>query len=241
LGRKHEGSTKWLSCYGDSLRYKLGISSIVGTCYRIGEDGFHLILAHSPDQGCVAKKLRKQVIYDFPVEINIPPMNPQDPFKWRHFQSDLILLNVRWYWRYSLSYRDLEEMMQERGVNVDHSTICRWVQAYAPEIDKRMRPHLSPTNDSWRVDETYIKVKGEWKYLYRAVDSQGNTLDFMLSAKRDVRSAERFFRKTLNANHTQNPRVVNVDKNAAYPPAIETLKQQLQRLCCKNQLRTEEI
>jgi transposase, IS6 family len=195
---------------------------------EIGEWKNRVVLQKRRENGCVAKKLRKQVIYDFPVEINIPPMNPQDPFKWRHFQSDLILLNVRWYCRYSLSYRDLEEMMQERGVNVDHSTICRWVQAYAPEIDKRMRPHLSPTNDSWRVDETYIKVKGEWKYLYRAVDSQGNTLDFMLSAKRDVRSAERFFRKTLNANHTQNPRVVNVDKNAAYPPAIETLKQQLQ-------------
>jgi transposase, IS6 family len=82
---------------------------------------------------------------------------------------DVILLNVRWYSRYSLSYRDLEEMMLERGVEVDHTTIYRWVQAYAPELDKRIRPHLSSTNDSWKVDETYIKVKKEWKYLYCAI------------------------------------------------------------------------
>ncbi len=80
-----------------------------------------------------------------------------------------------WTHRYALSYRDLEEMMAERGVEVDHSTINRWVLKYAPELDKRIRPHLKPTNDSWRVDETYIKIKGVWKYLYRAVDSKGNT------------------------------------------------------------------
>jgi transposase-like protein len=98
------------------------------------------------------------------------------------------------------------------------------VQAYAPELDKRCRAYLKPTNDSWRVDETYIEVKGEWKYLYRAVDSQGSTLEFMLSAKRDARAAERFFRKALKAYHNQSPRVINVDKNAAYPPAIDSLK-----------------
>jgi len=114
-------------------------------------------------------------------------------------------------------------MMQERGVEVDHSTINRWVLKYAPELEKRIRPHLRSTNDSWRVDETYIKVKGRWKYLYRAVDSLGNTLDFLLSAKRDAAAAERFLRKMLNAPHTQVPRVINVDKNAAYPPAINQL------------------
>ncbi|MBD3884719.1 IS6 family transposase [Phormidium tenue FACHB-886] len=145
-------------------------------------------------------------------------------FKWRHFLPEIILLNVRWYCRYSLSYRDLEEMMQERGVEVDHSTINRWVLKYAPELDKRIRPYLKPTNDSWRVDETYIKIKGVWKYLYRAVDSEGNTLDFMLSATRDGKAAARFFRKVLKAQHTQAPRVINVDKNAAYPVAMETLK-----------------
>ena len=150
-------------------------------------------------------------------------MNPKHPFKWRHFQSDIIFLCVRWYLRYPLSYRHLEEMMMERGLTVNHSTVYRWVQAYAPELDKRCRSHLRPTNDSWRVDETYIKVKGEWKYLYRAVDSQGNTLEFMLSAKRDARAAERFFRKAINAAHNVEPRVINVDKNAAYPPAIDNL------------------
>jgi len=114
--------------------------------------------------------------------------------------------------------------MLERGVKVDHTTIYRWVQAYSPELDKRCRPYLSPTNDSWRVDETYIKIKGVWKYLYRAVDSEGNTLDFMLSAKRDAKAAKRFLRKVLNAPHTIEPRVITVDKNAAYPPAIEALK-----------------
>ena len=99
-------------------------------------------------------------------------------FKWRHFQSDLILLNVRWYLRYGLSYRDLEEIMLERGFKVDHTTIYRWVQAYSPELDKRCRPYLKPTNDSWRIDETYCKIKGVWKYLYRAVDSAGNTWTF---------------------------------------------------------------
>ena len=120
-------------------------------------------------------------------------------FKWRHYESEIILLCVRWYLGYALSYRDLEEMMNERGLSVDHTTIYRWVQAYAPELEKRIRPHLRLTNDSYRVDETYIKVKGAWKYLYRAVDSTGQTIDFMLSARRDKRAAKRFFRKMLKA------------------------------------------
>ncbi len=115
--------------------------------------------------------------------------------------------------------------MCDRGVEVDHSTLSRWVQKYAPELDKRCRPHLKPTNDSWRVDETYIKVKGEDRYLYRAVDSEGKTLDFLLTAKRDAQAAKRFFRKALNAVHTQEPRVINVDKNAAYPKAMDELKE----------------
>lgn len=111
-------------------------------------------------------------------------MIEQNPFKWRHFQADIILLCVRWYLRYALSYRDLKEMMTERGLHVDHTTIYRWVQCYAPELDKRCRHHLKPTADSWRVDETYIKVKKKWVYLYRAIDSQGQTLDFFFSPTR---------------------------------------------------------
>jgi IS6 family transposase len=115
-------------------------------------------------------------------------------------------------------------MMIERGIQVDHSTIMRWVHQYSPEIEKKIRRHLRPTNDSWRVDETYIKVKGEWKYFYRAVDSNGDAIDFMLSAKRNRKAAKRFFKKALSSDHNQIPRVITVDKNPAYPPAINELK-----------------
>jgi len=151
-------------------------------------------------------------------------MDQQNPFKWRHFEADIILLCVRWYLRYSLSYRDLEEMMRERGLHVDHTTIYRWVQHYAPEREKRCKPHLKATNDSWRVDETYVKVKKVWMYLYRAVDSQGNTLEFLLSPTRDAEAAKRFFAKTLTAPHITTPRVITVDKNAAYPKAFNELQ-----------------
>lgn len=133
-------------------------------------------------------------------------------------------INATWYLRYPLSYRHLEEMMVERGLLVDHITVYRWVQAYSPEIEKRCRSYLSQSNDYWRVNETYIKVKNEWKYLYRAVDSSGNTIDFMLSASRDAQAAQRFFCKALKACHNRTPRFINVDKNAAYPPAIDQLK-----------------
>jgi transposase, IS6 family len=147
-----------------------------------------------------------------------------NPFKWRHFEGQIILLCVRWYLRYCLSYRDLEEMMAERGLQVDHTTIYRWVQQYAPELERRCKPHLKQTNDSWRVDETYIKVKGEWLYLYRAVDSTGNTLEFLLRETRDTQEAKRFLARVLEASHTTTPRVINVDRNPAYPKAIEELK-----------------
>jgi IS6 family transposase len=151
-------------------------------------------------------------------------MTTQTPFKWRHFESEVILLCIRWYLRYSLSYRDLEEIMAERGLSVDHTTIYRWVQRYAPELEKRCRPHLKGTTDSWRVDETYVKIKGVWMYLYRAVDAERNTLEFLLSATRDAQAAKRFFAKALGACHTALPRVITVDKNAAYPKAIKELK-----------------
>ena len=145
-------------------------------------------------------------------------------FKYRHYQAEIILLCVRWYLRYSLSYRDLEEMMRERGLCVDHTTIYRWVQCYAPLLEKRCRAKLKMTNSSWRVDETYIKVKGKWCYLYRAVDSDGATVEFMLSPTRNTQAAKRFFRKALRARHTTPPRVINVDRNPAYPKAVSKLK-----------------
>jgi transposase, IS6 family len=174
-------------------------------------------------------------------------MSNASSFKWRHFEAEIILLCVRWYLRYALSYRDLEEMMRERGLHVDHTTIYRWVQHYAPELEKRCKLHLKATTDSWKVDETYIKIKKTWMYLYRAVDSQGNTLEFLLSSTRDAEAAKRFFLKALHFTSdsasqvhsveeevaqstaatnaaTSVPRVINVDKNAAYPKAIADLK-----------------
>jgi transposase, IS6 family len=174
-------------------------------------------------------------------------MAEQHPFKWRHFQAEIILLCVRWYVRYALSYRDLEEMMRERGLSVDHTTIFRWVQHYAPELEKSCRPHLKACNDSWKVDETSIKIKKVWMYLYRAVDSEGNTIEFLLSPTRDAEAATRFFLKALPStadgapqahpveeqmiqpatvanSATLAPRVINVDKNAAYPKAMADLK-----------------
>ena len=143
-------------------------------------------------------------------------------FKWRHYQPEIILLCVRWYLKYPLSYRQLEEMINERGLGVDHTTIYRWVQKYSQELEKRVKPHLSRSGKSWRVDETYIKVKGKWKYLYRAIDTKGNTIDFMLSARRNLRAAYRFFKKILK--NLDSPQVINTDKNPAYPLAIKQLK-----------------
>jgi IS6 family transposase len=145
-------------------------------------------------------------------------------FKWRQFEPEVILLAVGWYLRFSLSYRDVEELLAERGLHADHVTVWRWVQRYAPEMERRLRSRLKPTNDSWRVDETYIRVKGKWVYLYRAVDSTGATIDFLLSAKRDAAAAERFLAKALGGENHPAPRVINTDKHAAYPPAIAELK-----------------
>ncbi len=142
------------------------------------------------------------------------------PFKWRHYAPDVILLCVRWYCRYSLSYRDLEEMMRERGLTADHVTVWRWVQTYAPEINKRARPHLKLAGASYRIDETYVKVGKQWKYLYRALDKEGNTIEFMLSAKRDIPAVKRFFQKMMKADHRRLPFSISVDKHASYPDAF---------------------
>jgi IS6 family transposase len=115
-------------------------------------------------------------------------------------------------------------MMTERGLTVDHTTIYRWVQTYAPELDKRSRPYLKQTNDSWRVDETYVKIRGKWMYFYRAVDSTGKTLDFLLNETRSTRAAKRFFRKVLGRPNITLPRVINVDKNGCYIGAVRDLK-----------------
>jgi IS6 family transposase len=152
------------------------------------------------------------------------PISPTTPFKGRQYPGQVILLAVRWYLRYPLAYLHVAEILSERGLAIDASCIWRWVQAYAPELDKRCRPHLKTTNKSYRVDETYIKVKGQERYLYRAVDSSGQTIDFLLTAKRDAAGAKRFFRKALQSAGNPVPRVVNVDKNPAYPVAVKALQ-----------------
>ncbi len=125
---------------------------------------------------------------------------------------------------FPISYCDLELMLQDRGVEISHTTIFRWIQAYAPELEKRVRPHLCKRVGSWRVDETYVRVKGRWAYPYRAVDSCGQTIDFLLTAYRDATAAKRFFRKALGQPNTVNPRTITVDKNPAYPRAIAEMK-----------------
>jgi IS6 family transposase len=156
-------------------------------------------------------------------------------FKWRQTESKFILCAVRWYLRYSLSLRDVEELLGERGLAADHTTIWRWVQRYAPELERRLRRHLKPTNKSWRVDETYIRVKGHWCYLYRAIDSTGATIDFLLSDQRDAATAKRLFRNALsNPSHPQ-PRVVNTDLAPIYSSAIPALKKEgLLRQRCRH-------
>ena len=118
----------------------------------------------------------------------------------------------------------MAELLAETWCRGDASCIWRWVQAYAPELNKHWRPHLKPPNKSYRIDETYIKVKGEDKYLYRALDSRGQTIDFLLTAKRDTAAAKSFLRKAIDASGNPMPRVMNVDKNPAYPAAVEALK-----------------
>jgi IS6 family transposase len=152
------------------------------------------------------------------------PITPTNPFKGRQHPGELIILCVRLYLRYPLSYEHVTELMAERGVEVDASCIWRWVQTYAPELNKRCRPYLKAVNKSYRIDETYIKVRSQDKYLYRALDSAGQTIDFLLTAKRDTAAAKRFLRKAIDAWGNAMPRVMNVDKNPAYPAAVEALK-----------------
>ena len=146
-------------------------------------------------------------------------------FRGRHFRDEIIVQCVRWYLRYPLSYRDVEEMMAERGLTVDHSTIARWVLQYAPVLNERIRSEVRHPNRSWRVDETYIRVAGRWTYLYRAIDSAGNTIDFLLSPNRDRVAAKRFLQLALGRAGQIRPRVINVDGHPAYPGAIDDLKQ----------------
>jgi putative transposase len=128
-------------------------------------------------------------------------------FKGRHFDHSVILLCVRWYLAYSLSLRDLEEMMAERGISVDHATVGRWVVRYSPELLERFNRRKRSVSQKWHVDETYIKVRGRWMYLYRAIDSNGDTVEFWFSERRNLAAAKRFFARALK-RHGRPERIV---------------------------------
>ena len=145
-------------------------------------------------------------------------------FKWRHFHGEVILQCVRWYCKYGISYRDLEEMMLERGLKIDHTTLYRWVQHYAPELKKKLDWYKNRYASLWHLDETYVKVKGAWKYLYRAIDEDGYTIDFYLSQRRNAKAAKKFLKKLINNNPNCDLSVINTDKNPSYTQAIRELK-----------------
>lgn len=137
-----------------------------------------------------------------------------------------MLWAVRWYCRYPISYRDLREMFEERGIKVDHSALFRWVQRYAPEMEKRLRWYWRRCFDlSWRLDETYVKVRGKWAYLCRAVDKRGDTVDFYLSSTRNAKASKRFLGKALRGlKDWERPSKLNTDKAPSYGLAITELK-----------------
>src|SRR6202171_3105022 len=141
-------------------------------------------------------------------------------FKGSHFERDIILWGIRWYVAYPISYRQVEEMMEERGVEVDHATLNRWVLKYVPLLEQSFCTRKRPVGSSWRLDETYVRVKGAWKYLYRAVDKAGATVDFLLTAKRDRKAASRFLRKATG--HHGMPEKIPIDKSGSNTAAIES-------------------
>ena len=150
------------------------------------------------------------------------PAGLDELFKRRHFEREIIVLCVRWYLRYKLSFRDLVEMMAERGLSLAHTTIMRWVQRFAPEFERRWNRFARQAGQSWRVDETYIKIRGVWTYLYQAVDREGRTVDFRLSARRNVVAAKAFFRKALKTQG-RTPRVITLDGYAASHRAVREM------------------
>jgi len=142
-------------------------------------------------------------------------------FKGMRFPIDIVLVCIRWYVAYPLSYRHIEELMEERGVSVDHSTINRWAIRFLPLIETQSRKHKRWVGASWRMDETYVKVKGVWKYLYRAVDKEGKTVDFLLTAHRDTAAAKRFFEKAMRENGV--PEKIAMDKSGANKAAVDEI------------------
>lgn len=156
-------------------------------------------------------------------------------FKGAQFPRDVILHAVFFYVRYGVSYRDLEEILAERGVNVDHATLNRWVVKYAPLLADIAQKRKAPTSPSWRLDETYVKVRGDWCYLYRAVDRDGQTLDFMLSEHRDEPAALRFLARTISANGL--PHACAIDKSGANTAALKGMNVALREVGSNRRIR----
>src|ERR1700756_514247 len=147
----------------------------------------------------------------------------EELFRGQHFDQEIVVLCVRWYLSFKLSYRDLVAMMGERGISLAHTTILRWVQQYTPEFQKRWNRFARPVGGSWRMDETYVRIKGEWQYLYRAVDKAGQTVDFYLSRKRDTHAAKAFLRKAIKTQGV--PKKITLDAYAASHRAVANLKE----------------
>ncbi len=157
------------------------------------------------------------LIFEFASE----PLTVLIDFKGNHFPKSVILFAVFFYVRYGVSYRDLEEIMAERGIEIDHATLNRWVVKFSPLIAENAQARKKPTAVSWRMDETYIKVRGAWTYLYRAVDQDGQTLDFMLSERRDTAAARRFFKRAVGTNGV--PDRIAIDKSGANLAGLQGL------------------
>jgi transposase-like protein len=151
-----------------------------------------------------------------------PVPAPRSAFAGFCFPPDIIVLAVRWYLRFALSYRDVEELLAERGVEADHVSVYRWVQRFTPLLAEAARPCRHAVGDRWQVDETYVKVAGRWRYVYRAVDQVGQVIDVFVSVRRDARAARRFFERAIGTTKV-TPVEVTTDRAAAYPVVLEAL------------------
>ena len=147
----------------------------------------------------------------------------RDPFKGHRFPPDVILLAVRWYCRFPLSYQDVSDLLAERGITVDRATVFRWVQKFGPEIARRAYNHRSWRGLNWHVDETYVRVGGKWRYLWRAVDQNGQFIDFRLTAKRDAKAAKAFLNQAIERVRLYRPVSICTDKAPAYRKVIQDL------------------
>src|SRR5437773_7568292 len=150
------------------------------------------------------------------------PVVPSSAFKGFRFPPEIIVLALRWYLRFGLSYRDVEELLAERGIEVDHVTVYRWVQRFTPLLADAARPCRHALGDRWYVDETYVKVAGQWRYVYRAIDQFGQVVDVFVSARRDATAARRFFQRAIGATKVA-PAEVTTDKAPVYRDVLEEL------------------